>query len=64
MTEGKTDRTCINCKILRETERAWLIDDGNKEVWVPKSQSEAYRLADGTTDLFVEQWIAKDKGLI
>jgi hypothetical protein len=64
MTEGKSDRFCINCKLLRETEKAWLIDDGDNEVWMPKSQGEIYKRDDGTWDLFAEQWILKTKGLI
>lgn len=60
-------RPCVNCTIKHETERAWLIDDGSgrENLWVPKSQGEVYeRRADGTVDLFVEEWIAKEKGLI
>jgi hypothetical protein len=64
MTEGKSDRFCINCKLLRETEKAWLIDDGDQEVWIPKSQGEVYKREDGTHDLFAEQWLLKAKGLI
>jgi hypothetical protein len=64
MTEGKSDRFCINCKLRRETANAWLIDDGDKEVWIPKSQGEIYERADGTHDLFAEQWLLKAKGLI
>jgi hypothetical protein len=64
MPEGSTDRHCINCELLRETEKAWLIDDGTKEVWVPKSQGEMYKRADGTYDFFGEEWLLKAKGLI
>jgi hypothetical protein len=64
MTEGKSSRPCINCKVKHETDRAWLIDDGAKQVWVPKSQGEMYPRADGTHDLFLEEWLAKEKGLI
>jgi len=64
MTEGKSDRPCINCKLLRETEKAWLIDDGSAEIWMPKSQGEMYKREDGTYDLFAEEWILKAKGLI
>jgi hypothetical protein len=64
MTEGNDDRPCINCKLLRETEKAWLIDDGSQEVWMPKSQGEMYKRGDGTWDLFAEEWILKAKDLI
>jgi hypothetical protein len=64
MTEGASDRFCINCELRRETEKAWLIDDGNMEVWIPKSQGELYERADGSHDLFAEEWLLKEKGLI
>jgi len=64
VTEGKSERHCINCKLLRETEKAWLIDDGSQETWMPKSQGEIYKRDDGTYDLFAEEWILKTKGLI
>lgn len=65
MTEGSSDRPCINCKLLRETEKAWLItDDGDREIWVPKSQGELYKRADGTYDFFAEEWLLKKKDLI
>jgi hypothetical protein len=65
MTEGKSDRFCINCRLVRETEKAWLIDpDGENKVWVPKSQGEVYKREDGTWDLFAEEWLLKAKGLI
>jgi hypothetical protein len=64
MTEGASDRFSISCKLLRETEKAWLIDSGDEEVWIPKSQGEMYKCADGTYDLFAETWLLKAKGLI
>lgn len=64
MTEGATHRHSISCHLIRETEKAWLIDNGIKQVWMPKSQGEIYRCADGTYDLFAEEWILKNKELI
>lgn len=64
MTEGNTKRPSINCKLIRETPAAWLIDDGTSKQWFPKSQGEIYPRADGTHDLFGEEWIMKNKGLI
>lgn len=59
-----TNRHSINCELLRETDKAWLINDGTKDVWFPKSQGDLDPCADGTHDLFGEEWIMKDKGLI
>jgi len=65
MPEGKSDRHCINCTLEHETERAWLINDGTGTHWIPKSQAEIYeKRSDGTIDMFVEEWILKEKGLI
>lgn len=64
MTEGATHRHSINCKLEHETEKAWLVNDGTKQGWVPKSQGEIFRCADGTYDLFAEEWILKKLGFI
>jgi hypothetical protein len=64
MTEGASNRPSINCKLKHETKAAWLIFDGDREVWIPKSQGEIYPRADGTWDLFAEEWLLKAKGLI
>lgn len=62
--EGSSNRPQVNCKLIRETDKAWLIDEGTKKVWMPKSQGELYPREDGTHDLFAEEWIMKEKGLI
>jgi hypothetical protein len=54
----------VNCKIVRETPKAWLIDDGKRQEWFPKSQGEIYDRSDGTNDLCAEEWILKSKGFI
>lgn len=43
-----------------ETERAFLIYDGNVAVWVPKSLVEDNK--DGTFTM--PEWLAKDRGFI
>lgn len=62
--EGSTSRHSINVKLLRETTKAWLLDTGEAEVWFPKSQGDLDPRADGTHDLFGEEWLMKEKGLI
>lgn len=67
MTEGASSRHSINCGLLRETEKAWLLDTtGEKsgKIWFPKSQGELFKRSDGTYDLFGEEWIMKTKGLL
>lgn len=64
MSEGSSNNEIINCKLVRETAAAWLVDDGAREVWVPKSQCELYDCTDGTKDLSIPEWLAKKKDLI
>lgn len=63
--QGSVDRRpSIPCKIVRETEKAWLLDVGEtKPIWFPKSQGEIYSRADGSKELFGEEWVMKEKGL-
>lgn len=49
------------------TDRAVLVNDGDKDVWLPLSQVE-YDFCDTepgeAIEIVVPEWIAKDKGLI
>ena len=64
--EQHNEMVTIACKIVRETEKAYLINDGSrKDVWVPKSQCK-WEPSDAKDEGEMEmpEWIAKDKGLI
>jgi hypothetical protein len=50
----------IDCEIRHQTDLAYLIDDGDRKVWVPKSQVE--NNMDGTVTM--PFWLARDKGLV
>ena len=50
----------IAAEVRRETERAWLVFDGEREVWLPKSQCE--RNPDKTFTM--PEWLASEKELI
>lgn len=56
----------IACEVRAETEKAYLIYDGAKTVWVPKSQitDESLNFAGRPESIFIPVWLAKDKGLI
>ena len=56
---GESDLIDIVVTLRHQTDKAYLVDDGDKQVWVPKSQSE---YADGI--LTLPEWLAMDKGLI
>lgn len=58
----------VSCELRRETDRALLIHDGTREIWVPKSQcqwGDDGAPADGKAGtLYVARWMAKREGLI
>jgi hypothetical protein len=50
----------ISAELRRETEKAFLIFDGEKEAWVTKAQVEDNM--DGTFSM--PEWLAMDEGFI
>ncbi len=53
----------VTVALKHETPKAWLVSDGAKDVWVPKSQGKLHD--DGKTHtLTIPLWMAKDKGLV
>ena len=57
---GESALVDIAAEIKVETAKAWLLFDGTREVWVPKSQVE--NNGDGTFTM--PEWLALDKGLL
>lgn len=64
----KSDIIDLTLEILRETERAVHVHDGDekKAVWLPKSQIEVDTTGQkpGVVVVTLPQWLARDKGLI
>lgn len=60
MTSGRSDLIDIAAELRHETERAFLVFDGTRTVWLPKSQVE--QNDDGTFTM--PEWLAKEKELI
>ena len=56
----KTELFEVAAQIRHETEKAYLLFDGTKEAWVPKSQVENHQ--DGTFTL--PQWLAEKVGFV
>ena len=54
----------IDGEIVAETEKAWLIFDGTKKEWLPKSQCEIEEKQDGTVVVTMPTWLAKAKGFL
>lgn len=58
---ARSDIVDIAGELRRETDKAFLIFDGTKEVWLPKALVE-HDAAEGT--FAMPEWLALDKGLI
>ena len=57
------------CGELRhETEKAYCVYDGAREVWIPKSQTQEARQIGGNNssdwEFTIPEWLAKEKGII
>ena len=56
-------------ELLKETERAYLINDGTGETWYPKSQVKKTTKCGGANvgkyyEFECPQWLAEKKGII
>lgn len=62
----------IFCEIIRETPNALLINEGDEQCWIPKSQiidmertiRNTHRGQHDTATITIPEWMAKAKGLI
>jgi len=59
----KTIEVCV--EIESETDQAYLVNDGDKTVWLPKSQiqSETFE-GEVLATLEIPEWLAVKKGLV
>ncbi len=69
MRIAPTETIEIACEVHRETEKAWLIFDGVREVWIARSQITDYMEEAGlfgrkVTSIFIPVWLATEKGLV
>ena len=68
MSHREAEKVEVSVTFKRETERAVLVHDGDKDVWLPKSQIEIeggeWPEEGEACDVLVAEWLAKDKGLI
>lgn len=59
--------TYITADIRAVTDRAVLIWDGDREVWIPKSQIEdpqEFHRGETGIEILMTEWCAREKGLI
>lgn len=62
----RNDTVEISCTIVRDEDSdvAILIDDGDAQVWLPRSQIEYTTDRNGFTTVTLPEWLAEDNGLI
>lgn len=63
---GAIEEVEIACQVKRETALAYLVDTGDGQHWLPKSQIKDY-CADKNgviSSVFIPDWLANEKGLI
>jgi hypothetical protein len=65
---GSSNYVHVNVdKVLRETEKAFLVLVDGEEVWLPHSQIadwDDYEAGDENVTMSVTEWIAEQKGLL
>lgn len=64
MIKHKCELYDFSCQLKVETEKAWLVFDGEEDFWLPKSQCEMEKQFDGSYVAIVPQWLAEEKGII
>lgn len=65
MKHSDSQLITVTVDILRRTEKALLISDGDAQAWLPLSQIECEgEPGDTDVDIEVPEWLAMEKGLI
>ncbi len=54
----------IECTLVRQSELAWLVNDGDRSVWIPKRVGELEGAGGATFVLTISEDLAYEKGLI
>lgn len=60
----KSDLIDLAVEIRHETARAYLVHDGHRDVWLPKSMCEVHHEPGKPAIVTLPTWLAKDKELI
>jgi len=60
------DETIEFCGELKwETDEAYLVSDGDNDIWLPKSQVQSARLISGDDWEFeIPLWLAENEGIV
>ncbi len=60
----RVDLVDVTVKLKHETKAAWLVSDGDRDVWLPKSQCELEHGKDMVCIVTMPEWLAVEKELI
>ena len=66
MTEGRSDLIDLELELKHETDKAILVNDGAKDIWLAKSLVE-YERAPNSKKMYIvtlPEWLALEKGLV
>lgn len=62
---NSSDTVELELDLKHETEDAYLVSDGDEDVWLPKSLVRSVDELEGDTVLItIPEWLAKDRGLV
>lgn len=68
MSRREAEKVEVSVTFKRETDRAILVNDGDKDIWLPKSQcsiaAEDFPEPGEAIEIEVAEWLAKEKGLL
>jgi len=63
--KAKTELISLAFEIQDATQKAWLLSDGIRTAWLPKSQVVSiHHVSDSRFQLRFPYWLAKKKGII
>jgi len=64
MTAGRSDLIDVAVEVKHKTEKAVLVSDGDRDIWLPNSQIELDGDVENGFTVTLPEWLAFDKGLI
>jgi len=61
---SKNDPVEFTAELKHETDMAYLVNDGDDDIWIPKSQTEMYHLSGVHYEFTIPEWLAEVKGIV
>jgi hypothetical protein len=62
---SKKDPVEFTAELKHETDNAYLVNNGDEDIWIPKSQCEKFEKISGDHyEIIIPEWLAEAKGII